>query len=337
MLPEDEWLYLGAKTSWSSQPRLTLPQCVFVEYGILDGDRGGWWIWDEQVRAIQIANKDPAAVPGYSTYAELSDPGDGSATRFFTIPGEFRRETPEDHGKVPHERAITRDTEIHFISATELRDGDRGALYLFTTEELEERVQDPGIWLDDPANLARLERSRVSHLVDRETIGQAQTPLLAEQLDIAAGDVPDSFTIKRTILEVTELPPEVVDRIDLQYLLVRYGTSETTAENRAEDPRITQILNTVVDVETSYIVDERTLEIDIPFAIHDRHAAEFKLFVDVDDVTWLERIRETFADSPSCLSASISDSLEDRVYFVHADFRTTETPGGFVNNVVYPK
>lgn len=96
-----------------------------------------------------------------------------------------------------------------------------------------------------------------------------------------------------------------------------------------------KILNHPVNVETNYSADTGVVEARVPFCTHKRHAMEFKFFVDVSDPDLLETVKSTFAQSPSCTSSSISDSLKNRVYMLHERFLTKETDSGFVNNVLY--
>lgn len=356
MLPSAGWLYLGANSVWPSKYRLTLPQCVFDEYAVLSRDRGGWWIYDEDAEAIQIANKAPDVVPEVARFAELSSPGDGGSTRFFTVPGEFRvlGTTEPDSRGAGDEKAISREgyldhhTKLHFVSATSLVSGDLRSFYLFTLDQLENRVDDTDVWADDARSIARLLDSEASHLVsgDATEAGSRKIPAtdgipsskrgnLEARLDIQRGDVPDEFTVQYETIEIEDVPRTTYSDISLKYLLVRYGTSEQTKQNPAEDPELVKVLNKVVDVETTYSERNRVITAEVPFCIHERHAAEFKLFAEVTGSDSLDSVRAAFSESSSCSSASISDSLEDRVYMVHRDFQTTETSGGFINNVVY--
>jgi len=144
--------------------------------------------------------------------------------------------------------------------------------------------------------------------------------------------------VVRKDIEIEDISREVYANVDTNYLLVRYGVNEFLEQDPApQDKRKMKIRNDEIPVETRYLSQSNTIEATIPFRIHRNFPTEFKFFLQVEDAGELKNIRDEFGASPSCESASISDSLEDRVYILLDEFKTTETPEGFKNNVVYPK
>jgi hypothetical protein len=144
--------------------------------------------------------------------------------------------------------------------------------------------------------------------------------------------------VRRKSIEIEDVSKDIFSVVDMNYLLVRYGVNEFLEQDPApRDKRKMKIRNKEFAVETDYQDRSRTVKVTVPFRVHKNLPTEFKLFVDVEDADMLETVKEEFETSPSCESASISDSLEDRVYILLTDFETTEAPEGFQNNVVYPK
>lgn len=235
MLPSANWLYLGANTVWPSRRRLTIPSCVFDERSILPPDRGAWWIYDRDATAVRIANRVHGEVSGVAEYAELSDPGDGSQTRFFTIPGAFRDDGGDraqaDDATVPREVRLDHGETVHFVSAPDLVAGQERSCYLFTLDQLEARVDGDDAWAADPRCVARLLDSEASHLIDVDgpgyrarstapTGGGGPANDLSDRLNVEGGEVPDEFTIERTTVGIEDVPPAIHANVDLKYLLV---------------------------------------------------------------------------------------------------------------------
>jgi len=143
---------------------------------------------------------------------------------------------------------------------------------------------------------------------------------------------------KQTTIEIKDISEETYSIIDTKYLLVRYGANEFLEQDPApSDKRKMKVRNNEFPVDTDHQKRDHTLEATVPLRIHKNLPTEFKLFVEVEDASRLETVKKEFDSSPSCESASISDSLDDKVYFLLNEFKTTESPEGFQNNVVYPK
>jgi len=144
--------------------------------------------------------------------------------------------------------------------------------------------------------------------------------------------------VRRKTIEIEGIPDHVYEVIESKYLLVRFGNNEFLEQDPSpSDKRKMKVRNTEFSVETEYRELDRTIEATVPFRLHRKLPTEFKLFVEVEDPAELETVKTAFESSPSCASASISGSIDDRVYVVLERFETTTTPEGFRNNVVYPR
>ena len=164
---------------------------------------------------------------------------------------------------------------------------------------------------------------------------------LIEKISIIFGrkaQIKMETAVRRKPIEIEDISKEEFSTIDTNYLLVRFGVSEFIEQDpAAQEKRKMKIRNRKFPVDTRYDDQRRTIEATIPLRVHKNLPTEFKLFLEVEDATPLEMVKNEFESSPSRESASIADSLEDRVFILQHAFETTETPDGFQNNVVYPK
>lgn len=358
MFPSSGLLYLGSNSVQPSAYRLTVTPCTFDEYAILIRDGGGWWIYDEDAKAVQITNKVSAAELERAQHRELSSSGDEETTRFFTIPKEFRyggevatnSEEIADSKTHPEEVQFDHKTNLHFVSATMLVSDDRRSLYLFTLDQLENKVTEPDMWANDARSINRLMNSEASHLFDDRMLESGVKSIsipdriessrihtgLEDCLETQNDRVSDEFEAVSIVVWFEDIPQSVYSSIDLKYLLVRYREDESYMQNPTEDTETITVFNRVVDFETSYSQQDQVIEAEVPFCIHEHLIAEFKFFAEVASSDQLEIVQPAFSDSPSCDSATISGSVEDRVYMVHSDFRTIQSAGGFINNEIRP-
>lgn len=363
MLSSSEWLYCGGRDVWSSGFNLTVPPAVFDEYDILPRDGLGWWGFDTDIAAVFITNKgdlDESAAK-ILTYAQLNQAkksdASGGGTRYFTIPQRFTTES--DETVVPPERQLATDTTVHFISDQDAATGDVRLVYLLTEHQVEEILPHEKVWADESGTISRLVKSELSEYADIRTGAGGEGTVWggdstdssqsadSDETSASSADqagTEDSMTMADSVteqwlrLEIEDVPPEIVSLTDMHYLLVRYGVNEYLEQNPAEiEKEVMWARNEEIDVDTNYDEESEILETKVPLRIHERLPTEFKLFVTVRDPDRLTDVRDAFQASPSCSSASISDSLHDRVYMLLERFRTTESPEGFVNNVVYPK
>lgn len=144
--------------------------------------------------------------------------------------------------------------------------------------------------------------------------------------------------VRHEKLVIENISQDIYSRVDMYYLHVRFGTNEIIDQLPAEDEqRKMKLRNMEISIDTKYKQNQQAVQVDIPLRKHDKLPTEFKLYVDVVDSGRVSDVKNEFAASPTCKSASISDARDDRVYILLKDFNTTESPEGFVNNVAYPK
>lgn len=358
----DGWIYLGEYSVQASRYRVTIPPCVFDQYEILSrGDLAGW-SYEPDINALKLWELGPESTGGFIAINRISSSGDDSPAAFITLPQGVRNEKPEQEtsGEVsetmrfPEDLTFSHGQTIHFVTEQGVVDGDQNAIFLLALPSLEKSIEAGKYWIDDPKSLARLMDSSASHLLDakeaaddsRATQGrnensggepQDQEKSLAERLQISQNSVPDQFEIQTEDVEIRDISPDIFEAVNLAYLLVRYGRREDLRTTPSENHELVANLNKDVEVESSYSEDEQKIVASVPFCIHNRHSVQFKFFVEVEDTDAIETVLRAFVQSSSCESASVSDSLNPRVYMVHERFETTQTDSGFTNNIIYPK
>lgn len=360
MLPEAGWLYFGQRDVQQESYRLRLPASLHAEWPIFDSV--GHWSVDSDVGAIRVFT-DATELSGVWRHASLIDT-DGGAP-YFDVPQLFTDTASEDF--VPQQARLERGQTVHFVSARSRLYAEPLEIYLLTDAQLSLDGLVPGTdaWANDEGTVQRLLHHDLGHLIEFETVGEL-VPLetaedgtlldrsyTASRSDTDSGDSSvdavspagdsvfsedERLHVERVTVDIDSIPPDIAAIIDPNYLLVRFGANELLEQNhRARETDEMGLRNREIKATAEYEDAAEELHIQVPMVIHDRLPTEFKLFVDVAEAESLATVRDAFAEAEACASASISDSLKDRVYFVLEGFLTTETPEGFVNNIVYPK
>lgn len=149
--------------------------------------------------------------------------------------------------------------------------------------------------------------------------------------------LPMEIDTKTLTLSFPKIDEEVVDAVDFQYLLVRFGNNELLEQDPApKDKKRMKLQNKPFSVRSRYDASENELVLEVPVRTHSVLSTEFKMYVDIEQSKYVDDVESLLESHPRCREIDVTDSpLRTRIFFLLSDFPVTESPEGFRNNVLY--